>query len=159
MHYYLTKFFWLPISLIILGVDRFSKWLVIFNYNGVDSLTLLPVLNLSLVFNRGAAFGLWGRSGPWARWLLIIITSIISFLIILWQFKSSKSSCWVSAAMALILGGALGNLWDRICYGAVIDFIQFHLGDWYYPTFNLADVAIFLGAMLLITEILTTREK
>jgi signal peptidase II len=139
-------------------LDQLSKKIILDSLAVGDIIEILPVLNITLIFNGGAAFSFLNTAGGWQRWLFISVAALVSIAIIVQQLQQRQRP-WPSFAMALILGGALGNLWDRLIYGMVIDFIQLHLGNWYYPIFNFADAAITIGAVMLIIDILRGNNK
>ena len=147
------KMNWLWLTGLVIALDQITK---IASDNaliyGVKN-ALFPGLNFTLIYNQGAAFSFLSDAGGWQRWFFVIVSSAISVFIFLWLKKTDKSNIRLSAALALILGGAIGNLIDRSVYGYVIDFIQVYYDIYYWPTFNIADSAIFLGACLLILDI------
>jgi len=109
--------------------------------------------NLILIYNEGAAFSFLSDAGGWQRWFLIGVSCVVCVFIVVWMYQSiSKSKCLL-AGLSLILGGALGNLWDRLSLGYVVDFIEVYYKDLYWPAFNIADSAITIGAILLILDI------
>ncbi len=115
-----------------------------------QAIEVLPVFNIALAYNYGAAFSFLNVPGGTQRWFFTGISLIASLVLIVWLYKLSMREKWMSLSFALILGGAVGNLIDRAYYGYVIDFIQVHYKDWYFPTFNIADSAIFCGAALML---------
>ena len=137
-------------------VDRASKWLVGRNITLHDSLTVVPgFFRFTHVENRGAAFGLFSDSPSEWKVTVLILFSLIALVVVsalLW--KNSHSMTVTGFGLALIMGGALGNLWDRLLEGHVVDFLDFSLGGYHWPAFNVADSAIVMGALLLVTEIL-----
>lgn len=141
---------WLLIVILILIVDQITKCLIITNFAIGQKYNLFPGINFSLAFNEGAAFGLLDDAGGWQRWLFVGIAVVVSAVIYLWSIKLPNNRILERVALACILGGALGNLYDRIRYGYVIDFIDFYIGTWHWYTFNIADIAICVGAGLLI---------
>lgn len=122
-----------------------------------EGIALLPVLNLQLGFNTGVTFGMFRDTGAEAVWLLILITVAIAAFLLGWLWRTRLRH--EAAGLGLVVGGALGNLLDRVRLGAVVDFIDAHYAGWHWPTFNLADVAIVCGAILLITAGLITPAK
>ena len=116
-----------------------------------ESLELLPFLQLTLLHNQGAAFGFLHDAGGWQRWFLVAVAGVLSLVLAVWLHRA-RSQPLLAAALALILGGALGNLLDRARDGYVVDFIVLHHGGWHFPAFNLADAAISVGAALLVLE-------
>ncbi|WP_017941993.1 MULTISPECIES: signal peptidase II [unclassified Thioalkalivibrio] len=106
--------------------------------------------NLSLVYNPGAAFSFLAGAGDWGRWLLTGIAVVIGLLIAFWLARLPRGAWWSVTALGLVLGGAIGNLIDRVRYGAVVDFLDFHWAGYHWPAFNVADMAIVVGAVTLI---------
>jgi len=136
---------------IIIGTflsDRLSKYFLIKNFSYKILYPVIPGLNIFFTKNHGAAFGFLSSYGGWQRWLLI--TSSVSICALLfWWLKKNRVSLLEYYAFALIIGGALGNLYDRIFYGYVIDFIDFYIANMHWYTFNLADSAVCLGALAI----------
>lgn len=146
------KYFWLFVAILIFSLDRITKTLVLHYLAIEEPLPVLPLLNLFLTFNTGAAFSFLNQAGGWQGSLFVVIAVAVSFFLIIWQFKIKASQLWLKIALALIQGGTLGNLYDRIAYHKVIDFIDFYFNQWHYPVFNLADSAICIGAIMLIID-------
>ena len=113
---------------------------------------VLPVLDITLHYNPGAAFSFLSDAGGWQRWFFTVISAAVSVYLLVWLMKLRRQQWLLSMALTLVLGGALGNLWDRVRLGHVIDFISVHWGNAYFPTFNIADAAISVGAVLLIID-------
>ncbi len=143
---------WYLLALFIIVIDQLTKYWVtqIFVYG--ETLELLPVLNLTLVHNMGAAFSFLSDAGGWQRWFFAIISMVVSTVLVVWLYRLPSRQCLLAMAIALILGGALGNLCDRILLGYVVDFVDAHYQQHHWPAFNVADAAITLGAVLLILE-------
>lgn len=155
---------WLGLALIVLLADQFTKVLVLGFYQLGDSLQITSFFNLVRVHNSGAAFSFLAGASGWQRWFFTVI-GVLAAVVILWLLKSHAGQKLFSFALACILGGALGNVLDRLLYGYVVDFLQFHWG-WlapvfpggFFPAFNLADSAISLGvACLILDELLRVR--
>jgi signal peptidase II len=142
---------WLALALIVLIADQFTKVLVVGYYKLGDATTITGFFNLVRVHNVGAAFSFLAGAAGWQRWLFTGI-GIVAALFILWMLKSHAGQKLFSFALACILGGAIGNVIDRVVYGYVVDFLQFHYAGWYFPSFNLADSAITVGAAALILD-------
>jgi signal peptidase II len=142
---------WLGVALIVILFDQLTKIAIakVFAYG--ESHALTPFFNLLLVFNRGAAFSFLAAAGGWQRWAFTGL-GIVAALVIGYLLKRHGSQRLFCTALALILGGALGNVIDRLAYGHVIDFLDFHVGTWHWPAFNLADSAITVGAVLLVFD-------
>ncbi len=151
----MRKFHFL-IAILVVGVDRFSKWLVASNITLHDSIVVLPgFFRVTHVQNSGAAFGLFAESSSEWKVAILILFSILALAVVsalLW--KNSHSMTTTGVGLALILGGAVGNLWDRLLNGHVVDFLDFYVGSYHWPAFNVADSAIVIGALLLVAEIL-----
>ena len=144
------------IAILVIVLDRMSKWLVAGSINLHDSISVLPgFFRLTHVQNSGAAFGLFAESSSEWKVGILILFSILALAVVsalLW--KNSHSMTTTGVGLALILGGAVGNLWDRLLSGHVVDFFDFYLGSYHWPAFNVADSAIVIGALLLVAEIL-----
>ncbi|MDU0810308.1 MAG: signal peptidase II [Burkholderia sp.] len=148
-----TIFLWFSLSLIIVLFDQFSKIIIMNTLTYGTQYILTSFLNLMLIYNHGAAFGFLGTAGSWKNFALIAI-SVISIFFICYFLKYRVHEHFLGLSLVLILGGALGNLINRITYGYVIDFLDLHIGAWHWPTFNFADSSITLGtAMLLYREL------
>ena len=148
----------LTLALIVLVLDLVSKhWVVSILLHG-QQIPLTDFFNLVLTYNAGAAFSFLSDASGWQRWFFSGIAAAASILMVylLRKHTSEKLFC---LALSLVLGGALGNLWDRITLGHVVDFLDFHVGGYHWPAFNVADSAIFLGAMFLIVESFRHKES
>jgi signal peptidase II len=139
----------LAIASITLLLDQLTKWWALSNLQlGVPE-PVLPFLNWLLLFNPGAAFSFLAQGSGWQRWFLTIL-GLAASIYIVWLLRKSLGDQMLCWALSLILGGALGNVLDRIMYGAVVDFIDVYYANWHWPAFNIADSAICIGAALLI---------
>lgn len=137
------------LALAVIILDQLSKLWVFDHFVPGESVTVAPFLNLVLVFNPGAAFSFLADHAGWQRWFFSLIALSISGWII-WQLRSAKPATCLSIALALIMGGALGNLIDRLWLGMVIDFVDVHAFGWHWPAFNIADSAVCIGAVLYV---------
>ncbi len=149
---------YLLIALGIVGIDQATK------YEAVRHLASGPVrvtgfLNLALVYNRGAAFGMLARQDGWQTGIFIAIAVIIATAILVYLFRAGRREPLMAVALMLVLGGAIGNLIDRLRMGRVVDFIDFHIGHWHWYTFNVADSAITIGALLLALDAFRPRGR
>ena len=142
---------WMAWALVVLLVDQFTKVLILGYYQLGDSTPVASFFNLVRVHNAGAAFSFLAGAGGWQRWLFTGI-GMSAALLILWLLKTHASQKLFAFAMASILGGAVGNVIDRVRYGYVVDFLDFHWRGWHFPAFNVADSAITLGAVCLILD-------
>jgi len=142
---------WLWLSALIIVLDQASKLWISGHFAYGESLTVLSIFNLVLAHNTGAAFSFLSDAGGMQRWLFSIIAIVVSVWIV-WLLRRHSAQTLFALALSLILGGALGNLIDRIAYGYVVDFLSFHWDEHYFPAFNLADSAITCGAFLMILD-------
>jgi signal peptidase II len=140
---------WLVVAALVVVVDQASKLVVLAYFHPGERLPLTGFFNLVLAYNPGSAFSFLAKAGGWQKWLFVCLALAIStwILYMLWRQPEQKQQ---SLALALVLGGAIGNVIDRITYGAVVDFLDFYLADWHWPAFNLADAGICAGAALLL---------
>ncbi|APZ44438.1 signal peptidase II [Acidihalobacter ferrooxydans] len=141
---------WLWLSVAVIVLDQSAKWAALRFLPYAIPQPVFPGFNLTLVFNTGAAFSFLNQAGGCQRWLFVGLALAVSGILIGWLMRLQAHERWTAAALALILGGALSNALDRILRGHVIDFIQIYYRQWAWPTFNLADSAITLGAAILI---------
>jgi signal peptidase II len=144
-------FKWLAISAIVFILDQITKHAVTANFQLGDSKYILPFFNLVLAHNTGAAFSFLANASGWQREFFIVITIIIT-AVLLWMMRSNRHNRLLCVALSLVIGGAFGNLYDRVLHGYVVDFVQWHAGGYYWPAFNIADSAICVGAALLIWD-------
>ncbi|MBN1008025.1 signal peptidase II [Amphritea pacifica] len=149
-----TALTWLWLVVLVVALDLFTKHQAstLLSY-GVPH-PLLPVFDLTLLHNTGAAFSFLAQAGGWQRWFFALIAVVVSTVLLLWMASTPRDKYWLGAGLALVLGGALGNLYDRVVQGYVIDFISLHYNGYYFPAFNLADSAITIGAGMLIIDML-----
>lgn len=152
------QLYWLIVSILVIALDQFSKWLAYTHLAMHDPMPLLPFFNLTLSHNMGAAFGFLGTAGGWQRWFFIILGIALSALILVWLYRLPRNQPWNACAFALILGGALGNIYDRVAWGYVVDFFDFHINTWHYATFNVADSAICIGITMWLIVSLKTKK-
>ncbi|MFA6972242.1 MAG: signal peptidase II [Gallionella sp.] len=144
-------FRWLSLAGLVIALDQISKLFIASHFAYLESIKVLGVFDLTLLHNTGAAFSFLSDAGGMQRWLFSAI-AVIAAVSITWLLRKHAQEFVFALALSLILGGALGNLIDRIAYGYVIDFLVFHWNEHYFPAFNLADSAITLGAGLMIWE-------
>jgi signal peptidase II len=148
---------WTWVSAFIIFTDQFTKWMAEANLEEglANAYQVFPHLNFSLAYNYGAAFSFLGNQGGWQRWFFTILAFAVSLFILNWMRKLPETQRWTGIGLALILGGAIGNLIDRVLYGKVIDFIDVYFSapwnpNYHFATFNVADMGITVGAALLI---------
>ena len=150
---------WLWLSLVVVLLDQATKYLADSLLDWGQPVPVLPFFNLTLLYNTGAAFSFLSDAGGWQRWFFILLALGVSGVLVHWLRRLPAGQLRMALALALILGGALGNVIDRIWFGHVIDFIQLYYRDWYWPAFNLADSAITVGAVLLIWDALFGKQQ
>lgn len=147
-----TGLCWWWLTLTLLVIDQASKHWVAGSMELFDSINILPIFNITYVHNPGAAFSFLADQDGWQRWFFAAIATIASIVFVVWLAKTPRSNKLLSVAFALMLSGALGNLIDRVLFGYVIDFLDFYIGQYHWPAFNVADSAIFVGAMFMIID-------
>jgi signal peptidase II len=144
---------WLWLSLAVLALDQVTKRWIIATLDLYERITVLPVLHITHLRNEGAAFSVLSEASGWQRWFFVTLALGVSAFIMLWLRRlPARGQMRLAAGLSLILGGALGNVVDRVLYGNVVDFIFFNWERWYFPAFNVADSAITVGAALLILD-------
>ncbi len=143
---------WLVLSVVLLALDQISKSVVVAQMKLGQSIDILPVFNFTYVHNYGAAFSFLSDAGGWQSYFFSTIAISISGLLIYWLKKLPATNKLLCLAYALVLAGAIGNLVDRLIYGYVIDFLHVYYQQWDFPVFNIADVAISMGAALLLLD-------
>ena len=145
---------WYALAGVVMAADQVSKLWVLSLLRLGEGVVLTPFFNLVLVMNRGAAFSFLAWAEGWQRWFFVVLALAISvgIVIAMRRAASKAASRWLIGALTLVLGGALGNVIDRLIYGAVVDFLDFHAAGWHWPAFNLADAAICVGIGLLLWQ-------
>ncbi len=147
----MLRFLW--ISFIVILIDQLTKIGIITYFQEFEVLKIWPVFNLTLVFNSGAAFSFLADAGGWQIYFFSSVAIIVSIILFFWLIKLENTEVKLAIAISLLLGGAIGNLIDRLVYGKVIDFLQWHWDQYYFPSFNIADSAITLGVIFFILDI------
>lgn len=148
---------WLWVSVLVLVLDQASKWLAVRSLDYGDPLPLVPMLALTLVHNYGAAFSFLGDASGWQRWFFVLLAVVVCTVLLLWLRRLHPDDTRIALSLTLVIGGAAGNVIDRLLYGYVIDFIDVYYGSWHWPVFNVADSAISAGAALLLFDGLFSR--
>ncbi|MEE9494779.1 MAG: signal peptidase II [Gammaproteobacteria bacterium] len=141
---------WFSLAGLVIVLDQLTKYFANSMLDYGQPLSVLPSFNLTLLYNRGAAFSFLNDAGGWQRWFFTAIAVVAIVFIVVWIRKLGKHETLLAFALALILGGAAGNLIDRVLFGYVIDFIQVFYSEYFFPAFNIADSAISVGAVFLI---------
>ncbi len=142
------------LSLLVVVLDQLTKYLAAQFLQYSEPVNILPGFNLTLLHNTGAAFSFLRDAGGWQRWFFITLSTVVSIAIFIWLYTLPARKRWLACGLSLILGGAIGNLWDRIALGYVIDFIDVYYRHWHWPAFNIADSAITVGAVILFIDAL-----
>jgi len=145
---------WLWIAAAVLALDQASKWLALESLILHQPVPLAPLLNLTLVYNKGAAFGFLSTASGWQNLFFIGVALVATVVILYLLRRMGTKDRFLAVALALILGGAIGNLIDRLLYGHVVDFVDVYYGAWHWPAFNVADSAITVGAVLIVLDAL-----
>ncbi len=150
---------WLWVSAVVVVLDQYSKMLVDSGLELHKPVELIPLLAIRKIYNSGAAFSFLSDASGWQRWFFIALALVVVIVLIAWLYRLQKNQVRTALALSLVLGGAVGNLVDRVLYGYVIDFIDVYYASWHWPTFNLADSSITLGAALLLLDAFTGHKK
>jgi signal peptidase II len=143
---------YLSFAVLVVGIDQLTKQIAYQNLLGHPPIDVLPILQWVLVFNQGAAFGMFNNAGGLQHYFFSGVAIVVSVVLLVWMWRSFMNNALLTTGLTLVLAGAVGNLIDRIQYQFVIDFISFHYQEWYFPAFNIADSAITVGAVLLIVD-------
>lgn len=144
---------WLPLTVIVIALDQLTKWLIVQNFSYGERLNLLPVLDLTLAYNTGAAWSFLAAESGWQRWMFTGLAVLVSAILVVWLKRlKARSQGLLACALSLILAGAVGNVIDRLRFGHVIDFILAYWDEHAFPIFNVADSAITIGAALLLID-------
>ena len=151
---------WLWLTVLVLVIDLTSNVYFDNSLQMYQQIVVIPDLfSWTLAYNTGAAFSFLADSAGWQRWLFALIAVVVSAVLVVWLKRLGRNDTWLAIALALILGGALGNLYDRIVYGHVVDFILVHWQNrWYFPAFNFADSAICVGAVMLALDMFKSKK-
>jgi len=150
---------YLLFAAVLVVIDQVTKQMAYQHLGGQPSIEILPVFQLGLVLNKGAAFGFLHDAGGWQHYLFVGLAAIFSLVLLVWIWREQERNVWLAIGLGFVLGGAIGNMIDRVSAGYVIDFLIFHYRDWYFPAFNVADIAITVGAMMLILDSLLFSTK
>jgi signal peptidase II len=144
---------WLWLGVAVMALDQWTKWLIVERFDEFEEYVVLPVLEIMRLHNTGAAFSFLSDADGWQRWVFIGLGVAVSTGILVWLRRlPAKGQGLLASGLSLILGGALGNVIDRVLHGHVIDFIRVHYEEYYFPAFNVADSAITIGAVLIVLD-------
>lgn len=150
---------WVWLSVLVVLLDQIVKFIIVAQIQPYNEVSVVPGFKLTLLFNTGAAFSFLNSQSGWQVWFFSIITIAICFVLLLWLQRLKASQVWLCIAIAFILGGAIGNLVDRLTLGYVIDYFLFYAGHWSWPAFNVADSAITIGAIMLVIDLLFKQKR
>ena len=143
---------WIWLAIVVVFFDQLTKYIASTTLEMHQPIAVMPMFNWTLMHNTGAAFSFLANEAGWQRWFFAVIAIVVSVVIVLWIKRLEQHEKWQAIALALILGGAIGNVIDRIYLGYVVDFIQVYYQQWYWPAFNIADSAISIGVTMIIIE-------
>lgn len=152
---------WYLLSLLVIGLDQWTKWIANTKLNFHEPVPVIePILNWTLAYNYGAAFSFLADQGGWQKWFFAGLSLAMSVFLVVYLTRAPRQAKLLNVGLALILGGAIGNLIDRVRIGKVIDFIHVHYADvWHYPIFNIADIAICVGVAIVVIDMLFLEGK
>lgn len=155
----LRQLIWLCASILVIIADRLSKMWALEHLELHQPVAVMPGFNLTLAFNTGSAFSFLASAGAWHHYFFVLLAIIIAIILLIWLMRLSSQEKMISFSLSLLIGGALGNLWDRLQYGQVVDFVDWYYKDYHFATFNIADVAITLAAIGLLIHHLFRKES
>ena len=150
---------WLWLAVIVIALDRISKDWVVMHLAFFEPREILPVLNFTLAYNTGAAYSFLDSASGWQHWVLGGLAVVVTGVVLVWLSRVPKTAWCLNVALCLIIAGAIGNACDRVMYGYVVDFIDFHINSWHFAIFNVADSAISVGVVLLMIDWLRTGRR
>lgn len=150
---------WLWLSVLVIALDQATKLWASASLDLYERVEILPFLNFTLVHNTGAAFSFLSQASGWQRWFFVALALVIGAVILVWMRRLDAAERWPGIGLALILGGAFGNVIDRLNHGHVVDFIDFYYDRWHWPAFNVADSAITVGAAIMILDALVDHRR
>ena len=150
---------WFSIAALIIVADQITKYVASSMLLMHEPVAVLPFFNFTLMHNTGAAFSFLADQGGWQRWFFAVLALVVSIVLAVWLSRLKAHETWLALALSLVLGGAIGNLIDRVYYGYVIDFIDVYYNASHWPAFNIADSAISIGAVMLVIDTFRSKEK
>lgn len=150
---------WLWLSFVVILLDQATKQLAESMLTLYESVYVMPLFDLTLLYNRGAAFSFLSDQNGWQRWFFTILATVVVTVLSVWLWRLKQQEKWVAISLSLIIGGAIGNVIDRILFGHVIDFLHFHYQEHYWPAFNIADSAITVGVAIMMYDALVLAKR
>ncbi|RMF18714.1 MAG: lipoprotein signal peptidase [Gammaproteobacteria bacterium] len=147
---------WLVLSIIVFALDWLTKQWASSALTYGEPVPVVPFFNLTLLHNTGAAFSFLAGESGWQRWFFVVLAVGISVMLVVWLARLPRHDRWMAVALSLVLGGALGNLYDRVLHGYVVDFIHLYYDKYHFPAFNIADMAITAGAVMIALDVFRT---
>ncbi|HKK57436.1 signal peptidase II [Marinobacter sp.] len=148
-----SKLRWLWLAALVIALDLGTKAMATAMLSYGNPVPVMPMFNLTLLHNTGAAFSFLAGASGWQRWFFVTLAAVVSVFLVRWLKQLKAEETWTAIAIVLILGGALGNVYDRVVHGYVVDFLHFYWNDYHFPAFNIADTAITVGAGMMILDI------
>lgn len=143
---------WLWLAALVVALDLTTKAMASAMLTYAQPVPILPMFNLTLLHNTGAAFSFLANEAGWQRWIFIALALAVSVFLVRWLSTLKEGETWMAVAIVLILGGAIGNVYDRMVHGYVVDFVHLYWGNYHFPAFNIADMAITAGAAMMIID-------
>ncbi|MCG7873682.1 MAG: signal peptidase II [Candidatus Thiodiazotropha lotti] len=150
---------WLWLSFVVILLDQLTKQMADRMLTLYEPVYVWPIFDLTLLYNKGAAFSFLSDQGGWQRWFFTVLAIVVTTVLTIWLWRLKQQEKWVAVSLSLIIGGAIGNVIDRILFGHVIDFLHFHYQQHYWPAFNIADSAITLGVGIMLYDALVLAKK
>jgi signal peptidase II len=150
---------WLWLSFVVILLDQATKQIAESMLTLYESVYVMPVFDLTLLYNKGAAFSFLSDQDGWQRWFFTILATVVVAVLTVWLWRLKQQERWVAVSLSLIIGGAIGNVIDRILFGHVIDFLHFHYQEHYWPAFNIADSAITIGVAVMLYDALVLAKR
>ncbi|QSP96121.1 signal peptidase II [Marinobacter salinisoli] len=154
-----NKLKWLWLAALVIVVDLGTKAMASAMLTYATPVPVFPMFNLTLLHNTGAAFSFLAQADGWQRWFFVVLALGVSCVLVYWLKGLKRHETWMAVAIVLILGGALGNVYDRVVHGYVVDFLHFYWRDWHFPAFNFADTAITIGAAMMILDMFRNSDR
>ncbi|MEP1213598.1 MAG: signal peptidase II [Marinobacter sp.] len=148
-----SKLRWLWLAVLVIALDLGTKAMATAMLSYGNPVPVMSMFNLTLLHNTGAAFSFLAGAAGWQRWFFVTLALVVSVVLVFWLKSLRHHETWSAIAIVLILGGALGNVYDRVVHGYVVDFLHFYWNDYHFPAFNIADTAITIGAGMMIVDI------